>query len=328
MRIGLVNMDPVVAKAIAARLCGTRDPFISEDIQWGRPKRRIRESDDDGEKPRRKHKATSEENYALLLRKKRDDMVGKRMYYAAGPSILLAGLCGAGAWFALPHADYRSMAAGVAGGFVAVVGLSVGRAWANLASQRRALNYEVLLEELKAVLPYLSLTRAERVYCDNLVMLSDFEANLEARKTIRRTVEQLNDLLADSRKLEKKRKSLLPALGSSPVKELTAEKLKLEERIAAAADDVTRQSLQQSLIHVTARIDNSQSLEQALERINAQQEAIINALASSQGALARMQVAPSIQTDSAAREITETVAEMNRQTVAVEQAVQEVLMLR
>ena len=327
MRIGLVNMDEKVAKAVADRLCGTRDPFISEDIEWGKPKRR--DPLDDEDVPRRKHKSTSEQNYALLLRKRRDDACAKRMLIAAGPALLLGGLVGVAIWGPLKGLESPGFVAAVVGVGAAIMVLAtVGRVWANRASQRTALNYEILLEELRAVLPYLSLTRAERVYCDNIVMLAAFEANLEARRAIRRTLPQLNELLADSRKLDKQRKSLLPAIGTNPIKGLTEEQQKLAERVAEAKDEVTRASLAQSLEHIKVRIENTRSLEQALERINAQQEAIVNALASSQGAFARMQVAPSVQTETAAQEITQTVADMNQRTIAVEQAVQEVLTLR
>jgi len=328
MRIGLVNMDPVVAKAVAARLCGSRDPFISPDIQWTKPKRRYYLDEPADGKQKRKRPSTSEQNYTLVLRKRRDDLVAKRTFYTAAPSMFLGVAAGVGLWFLLNKFDYHTTIAAATAVVISIVGISFGRSWANQASQRTALNYEIMLEELKAVLPYLTLTRAERVYCDIVVMLSEFEANQEARRTIRATLKQLNDLLADSRRLEKKRKSLLPALGASPVKELTEEQRKLEERIAESTDEITQGSLKQSLGHIKVRIDNTTSLELAIERINAQQEAIINALASSQGALARMQVAPSIQTDTAVKEIIETVAEMNRRTVAVEEAVQEVLTLR
>ncbi len=330
MRIGLINMDPVVAKQIAERLCGSRDAFISPDIQWGKPKRRDHLDEEEVRKPKRKRPSTHEQNYTLLLRKRRDDIVSRRItFYTTTPSVIVGVGIGVGIWLLLAKMDYHTTVAAAAAGLISVAwdlcGTRVGQSG---FPQRRALNYEVLLEELKAVLPYLTLTRAERVYCDVLVMLSDFEANLEARRAIRTTLKQLNDLLIDSRKLEKKRKSLLPALGSNPVNELANEQRKLEERIVESTDEVTQASLSQSLGHVKVRIDNSRNLELALERINAQQDAIVNALASCHGAFARMQVAPSIQTDTAAREITETVAEINRRTVAVEAAVQEVLTLR
>jgi hypothetical protein len=321
-------MDPVVAKEIADRLCGTREPFISKDIQWTKPKRRAILDEEGDSKAKGKRPSTSEQNYTLLMRKRRDDMVARRTFYTAMASVSIGAGVGSGLWFLLASIDHHTTIAAATTGVISIAGISIGRAWANQATQRRALNYEVMLEELKAVLPYLTLSRAERVYCDVLVMLSQFEANLEARKAIRVTLAQLNDLLADSRRLEKQRKSLLPALGSSPVNELTDERRKLEERITESTDEITRGSLNQSLGHISVRMENSRNLELALERINAQQDAIINALTSSQGALARMQVAPSIQTDIAAQEIIETVAEMNRRTVAVEAAVQEVLTLR
>ncbi|HEV2472693.1 MAG TPA: hypothetical protein VGS41_08520, partial [Chthonomonadales bacterium] len=73
--------------------------------------------------------------------------------------------------------------------------------------------------------------------------------------------------------------------------------------------------------------ENARAFERSIERINAQQEAILQTLSSAQSALARMHLAR--EADSAAtEEIAGVVARMNAQTTAVEQAVQEVMSLR
>jgi len=322
MRFGLLNIDPVIAKAIKERLCGPRETFISEEIQWGKPSLF---GGGFGETAKRSRKPGSEEKYALLLRKKRDDSVFRRtvtglMQWCAAGVVASIGL-----WYATSTVPNHTMIAALIGFGIIFIGAVIARVRAAQVSQKRILEHEILFEELKSTLAFLTLTRAERVYCDVLVMLSQLEANLEARRTIRKSLSYLNDLLADARRLDRQRKSLVPALGGNPLMQLSKEQVILEDRVKAEQDDITRISLNQSLELVKTRIDNTTTLEQALQRILAQEEAIVNALATMQGAFARMQVAPSVQTDKATQQIVETVAEMNRQTEAVEKAVQEVL---
>lgn len=327
MRIGLNNIDTVIAEKIAERLCGPVTTFLSEEIDWSKKNRYklAREEDNEEGRSRRKRRPDSREQEALALRMRRDDTMSKRgltTFFA----LVLGGGAASGLLRLLPEG--LVLPAYIGAGFLWMVGAAVGIRWTNRASQRHILNHEVTVTELEAVLPLLSLTRAERAYGDILLMVAALEVPAEPRRTSWETLAQVTGLLEDSRRLEKQRLSLLPVLGTNPVKELEAEQGKLEGRIAAAKDDRTREAIQQSLELVKTRAENSRTLEQALERLNAQQEALVHTLATAQSALARMQVMPGIQTEIATKEIAETVHAMNRQTVAVEQAVQELIAIR
>ncbi|MBC7528020.1 MAG: hypothetical protein H7308_10770, partial [Chthonomonadaceae bacterium] len=75
------------------------------------------------------------------------------------------------------------------------------------------------------------------------------------------------------------------------------------------------------------RLESAKQLRQTLERVSGQQEAIGQTLASAVSAMARLQLAPSVHTESAAAQIAGQVTQMNRQTYAMEQAVEEVILL-
>lgn len=191
---------------------------------------------------------------------------------------------------------------------------------------------ELQSESLKDVFSSLSLTRAERVYCDVLLFLARAQPNPDTEQTMRETLRQLNDLMQSSRQLEEQRLSLLPMLGANVVPELRTEYDQLKLRLEAASDPVTRASLEQSRRMVLSRIENAHNLQTGLERLNTQQEAITQTLSSALSALGRMHITPDLRVDTnaefAMNDITDTVTQMNRQTIAVESAVEEVLTLR
>ncbi|HZO90495.1 MAG TPA: hypothetical protein VFB38_19365 [Chthonomonadaceae bacterium] len=322
MRIGLSDIDPQIAQALEDRLCAPLKEFLQEDIHWGGFFPFNWQFHAGGLQVRRKREPTEDERRAFELRKKREEQFSARIV-----ATVFGPICGGAAIGGMLSAV--SVEAGVLSGLVTfAAGLTSGVRWSHRATQKARLREEVRLEEMRAVFPLLRLTRAERVYCDTLLLLARMDATPEAEQTVRETLRQLNDLLESSRQLETRRQSLLPLLGANVVKELEEEYGALGRRLDEATDNVTRQSLQQSLQMCAARLENARALQQGLERLNVQQEAIIHTLASAQSALARMQVSPEPQAALAAEEIAETVAQMNQQTYAVEQAVQEVISLR
>jgi hypothetical protein len=207
-------------------------------------------------------------------------------------------------------------------------GGSASGVWLALRARPDRLKRSIALEELRAVLPLLRLTRAERIYCDTLLLLRRMDVTAETERSLRDTLAQLNQLVLADRQLEQRRQALLPLLGNNVAAELEAEFGELGRRLDQARDPIVRQALEQSLQACQARLENAKALDQGLERLKAQQEAILHTISSAQSAMARLQVAPQPQTELAAQEIAESVAQMNQQTYAVEQAVQEVLMLR
>ena len=183
-------------------------------------------------------------------------------------------------------------------------------------------------ENAASVFAAMSLTRAERIYCDALLFLARTEAGNDIEQIMRDTLPQVNELLASSRQLDSRRTALLPLMGASVEAELHRERLSLERRLEATVDPIARAALEQSAQMVQARIENARNLGAGLERLNAQQEAVTQTLASTLSSLARLQVMSHASTGNAMQDVTRIVDDMHQQTVAVEKAVEEVLMLR
>jgi hypothetical protein len=202
--------------------------------------------------------------------------------------------------------------------------------WRALRSMPKRKRVESLqLDSMRSVFPLLSLTRAERIYCDVLLFLARTETTADGEDIMRDTLRQLNELLASSRQLEQKRLSLLPLLGANVEVELQAEANHLRRRLEGVTDPIARASHEQSLRMITGRIETAQNLQIGLERLHAQQEAITQTLASAFASLGRMQItADQPRAEFAMQDISQTVSQMNQQTYAVEKAVEEVLMLR
>ncbi len=213
MRVGLTHLEPVLAKKIAALLCGPRDTFLSKDIVWTKSARRSIFDDDfdEDEVVVRRNKPNSEEKYALVLRRRRDDAVARRRIIVGVPTgIVTLGLFGIAYRLNPNHALISYVAAGL-GAVGVLFGTWFGLKWSNMASQRRALKYELILEELISVRTYLDMSAAESAYFDILLLLTNLEANLEARRILRKMMAPVNSILVSSRAIEAELSQSRPA---------------------------------------------------------------------------------------------------------------------
>lgn len=326
MRIGLEDIDANIAQAVEERLAAPVNEFLKEDIYWGGllPWRLNWQFHAGKLQIKRKREPTEDEKAAYELRKKREEQTGLRAVASVFGSFGLGS-----AVVALSAVGNSPSTAGIVGGMATWLATAgAGTWWTLRATPKATLRRAVLLSEMKAVFPLLTLTRAERIYCDALLLLARTEADETTSQTLRETLKQLNTLLQSHRQVEARRLSLLPIMGMNSIPELEAEYGELGRRLDAATDSVTRQSLQQSLQMCANRLENARNLTQSLERLNVQQEAIVQTLSTTLSAMARMQVAPDAQTALVAEEIAATISDMNQRTYAVEQAVEEVITLR
>lgn len=195
------------------------------------------------------------------------------------------------------------------------------------AFSKRSATHQITAEEMTVRFPQMKLSRAERLYCDTLLMLAKTDVDVDTEATMRGMLGQLNELLLTSRKLKQQRNALTPLIGTSVLKELQSEYGELGRKLDRTTDAVAKQSILHSLQMCATRIENTQALEQGLERVKAQQEAVCHTIASAQTALARLHVVPEAQTPVVAEEIARSVSQMNQRTYAVEKAVEEVLTL-
>ena len=324
MRIGLDEIDPRIGEAITDRLSAPLNEFLRDNIRWAsfHALPISWEVKGGSVKVKRRRDPNEDERFAYALRRRRDEQVSIRALGAA----FLPSVAGTAVGWAI--ASGTPTAGLVAGLSVWAMGTGVGVWWTKRATPRERLRNTVQLEEMRSVLPLLTLTRAERVYCDALLLLARTDATTEAENTLRSTLRQLNDLLTSSRQLEHRRATLLPLLGQHAISELETEFQALGARLDQATDGITRSMIQQSLLMCATRIENARAFAQGLERLNAQQEAIVHTLSSALSAMARLQILSDPQTEVAAQEIAQTVASMSRQTRSVEQAVEEVMSLR
>jgi hypothetical protein len=205
---------------------------------------------------------------------------------------------------------------------VAVAGSGLTSAW------WFARNYHSLdPDELRVFLPTMELSRVERIYCECVLMLMESESSYGERAA-RDMIRQLNGLLSTDKLLAEQRESLLAALGKSSVDEAESERAELARRLDVARDSIEREALKQSLALCESRLENGRAMLPGVRRIEAQQEVILQTLLSVQSSLARLQVAPKAVSRPELEEVTRTVAGINAQTIAVEQAVEEVLTVR
>ncbi len=323
MRIGLNEIDPAIAASVEERLTAPLGEFLKDNIYWGGlAAYRFQWKATEGKmKMTRKREPTELEKRAFELRKKRDEQMGIRILitafttpFTALPFVLASAT----------HPTPTSIAAAIG---IAAVGTTAGVIWSVRATPKVTLQKTFLYDEMKAVFPLLTLTRSERIYCDALQLIARTDADESTEKSLRDMVKQLNQLLENHRQIETRRHALLSVMGMNNVAELEAEYGTLGRRLDQNVDPIARQALQQSLQACASRLETAKTLGQTLERLNVQQEAITQTLSSALAAMARMQVAPQVQASLVAAEITTTVTQMNQQTYAVEQAVEEVVRL-
>ena len=186
---------------------------------------------------------------------------------------------------------------------------------------------------LRTGLPQFSQSRAEQLYRDAVLTLMDNDAErFGGEQAARDILKQLNTLLDGSHTIGRVQAQVRAAQGNKPLSILEAEVHELRHRAETATDTLAGETLRQSADIAAARLESIRSLSGLIERMDAQQEVVCQTLASVQTSLARRSAVgiPSntLSTSDQVREVSETVAHINDQTRAVEQAVQEVLSLR
>ncbi len=323
MRIGLNEIDLSIAHSVEERLTAPLSEFLKDNVYWGGlAAYRFQWKANEGKmKMTRKREATETEKRAFALRKKREEQMGLRILVAAlATPFSFIGIM-------LANMGNPTPASVATAGGVAVAGTIAGAVWTARATPKATLQKTFLYEEMKAVFPLLTLSRAERIYCDALQLLARTDADESTEKTLRDMLQQLNRMLENYRQIETRRHALLSIMGMNNIVELEAEYGTLGRRLDQSHDPIARQALQQSLQACASRLETAKTLSQTLEQLNVQQEAITQTLSSALAAMARMQVAPQVQASLVAAEITNTVTQMNQQTYATEQAIEEVIRL-
>lgn len=183
------------------------------------------------------------------------------------------------------------------------------------------------LDELRAVLPLVLHGRTESQYGETLLHLHDAEIPLD--ETARREIlRQINALLDSRLHLETQRNKIRDLLDADALTRLQSERDALEQRLAHVTDAIAAETLRDGLEMCERRLEHARALGPILERLDAQEEVVHQALAAVESALTRLQAASATRTAFRVTDIQETVRRIDTQTRAVEQAVEEVMTLR
>ena len=172
----------------------------------------------------------------------------------------------------------------------------------------------------------LTLSPSERLYCEGVASLIEAERALTERAQ-GEILSQLNELLSSFRKLDGPVRQSLAARGNQPLEALEHEFSELVRRRDATSDATARATHDQSVTLCSQRLADARALAPARERAEAQQELILQAMASVHASLSRLARADSVTVLADVGELQHTVTQVNRQTCAVEDAVNEVLTL-
>lgn len=178
---------------------------------------------------------------------------------------------------------------------------------------------------LRATLPLVEISETERTYFEVVAALSVVGDGL-GEQAARGILAQLNALMASCRKLDSRRSELGRTIEQDTVPRVEAERAHLVAKMAAATDAVVRRSLEQSAMICETRLVDLPTVEQNMARLDAQQMVVQQTIASVRSALARMQAAPSLLSPGV-ENVADAVGQINLQTLAVEEAVQEVATL-
>jgi hypothetical protein len=180
--------------------------------------------------------------------------------------------------------------------------------------------------ELLTLADLLSLTEIEKVYISVAALLADQPAGM-SDTVVQEILGDINSLLKQHRQLNRQREDLLTAMGSSSVVEMETKRSELLRLSEETSDAVARSAVSQSLEMLQERLHAARSLQPGLERVSAQLEVIEQTLASVQGALARLKVAPAPISSPQLEDLRVNISQVTGQSRAVEEAVQEVMSL-
>jgi len=199
--------------------------------------------------------------------------------------------------------------------------------WVNKQQRGDDLDRSMTSEEVRAACSVINATPSETSYFESIALILEIGAQLDAQ-TGKDILSELNVLIAQARQLQAHRDNLRAAINAESADALVAQREDLRTKLSRTTDEAARRAIEQSIELLETRCQVAQTLQPSLERVEAQQEVILQTLASVQSSLARMKVAPAALTAPDIAVIQSSISEVTGQTRAVEQAVQEVMSIR
>ena len=152
MRIGLEDIDPQIAQAVAERLCAPVPEFLKENIAWGGFLSQWK-FDPKNLSVKRKRDPSGDEKRAYEIRKERETQFGLRIAGAICLPMIASSV--PGGLFGMMHQPMLAVAASVA---TWAAGTGVGVWWTLRALPKSRLTQAIQQPEMRAVFPLLTLT--------------------------------------------------------------------------------------------------------------------------------------------------------------------------
>ena len=211
-------------------------------------------------------------------------------------------------------------------GFLGMNAVAISLVIGGTNRAKRELTRYASPEVLRHAAKLVELSRAEQHYCAAVAALIDAGSTL-GEPSQKELLRHLNELLARYRALEAPMQRYLSGGGGTPVEELERELGELTARRDAQDDPLARATMDQSLDLCARRLEHARRIEPAREQVAAQQELILQTMASVQASLARICAAGTVPVQTDVSELQESVSRVNRQARAVEEAIGEVITL-
>lgn len=199
--------------------------------------------------------------------------------------------------------------------------------------KRKRLSSQVIA----AVLPAVATTPGEKAYTSAVTALLDAQSEIGAGSA-REIIGSLNGLLSGLRRLQSQHEMVDQAMNAQSLAEAQEERERLSKRLENSRDEIARETLRESLALCEARLERAEAMSPMRERIEAQIEAALQVMASVRVSLAGLPLASSgasgagvvsLKIGDPQRDAVRASADrLQRQTVAMENAVQEVLRLQ
>lgn len=194
---------------------------------------------------------------------------------------------------------------------------------------------ELLLPDtLSLALPLLNhKTPMEKAYCEAAAALLRDPAAWGGDATVRNILHDLRDLFQAGKQITARRDQLNEAMSRQTLADGEAEASQLAVRAETARDPDARETYKQSLALLEGRLERMRAMELLRERLEAQEEAVYQALREAQATLSNTNFAVGdmgirvggTTADARLTPWSETAYRLRQQTAAVEMAVQEVM---
>lgn len=321
MRIGLADLEPEIAQKLADKINAPVTDYLRDNIQWSGMPFQIGWNDKGIQvKEKRQPSELERRGYTSRKIRRRKEKKSRQSRNVAILWFLCLGLFS----FSLNPSSLPSLALFLMawlGGSAIFMGLS--RFLLPLDPKRM-----ISQVEMQAAIPLMKLDRIEHLYVDIILQIASMDETKEQSKSLRETLSHINQLLGTSRQLALMKTSIVPLLENNQIYDLAGERINLQKRLEAAQDHTAREALEQSLKICDERISSIRSLKTGVERIEAQQEAILQAMASARLSITRFQAIPQLETDEKVRSLSDTADQIRLYAAAAQQTAVEIQELR